>query len=76
MAMGTVAPLADSSLTFTRTSRKRSLDGPENGQLSDGDPDHDDSCSDIDVSSVLNGMGYMSHHHHLVLGQGHGPKVK
>ncbi|KAK3299983.1 uncharacterized protein B0H64DRAFT_414142 [Chaetomium fimeti] len=38
------------------------------------DSDHDDSGSDIDVSGALNGLGYLPHHHHLVLGQGPGPK--
>jgi len=28
----------------------------------------------VDVSGALNGLGYLSHHHHLVLGQGPGPK--
>ncbi|KAL2198921.1 fungal-specific transcription factor domain-containing protein [Corynascus similis CBS 632.67] len=49
------------------TSRKRSLDSPDGATLSEGD---DDSASDVDVSGALNGLGYLSHHHHLVLGQG------
>ncbi|KAK4251272.1 fungal-specific transcription factor domain-containing protein [Corynascus novoguineensis] len=49
------------------TSRKRSLDSPDRGTLSEGD---DASASDVDVSGALNGLGYLSHHHHLVLGQG------
>ncbi|KAK4129361.1 hypothetical protein N657DRAFT_660741 [Parathielavia appendiculata] len=53
-------------------SRKRSFDGRDSEILPDDrDTDDNDSCSDLNVSSVLNGMGYMSHHHHLVLGQGH-----
>lgn len=28
------------------------------------------------MSGALNGLGYMSHHHHLVLGHGNGPKVE
>ncbi|KAK4105639.1 hypothetical protein N658DRAFT_556074 [Parathielavia hyrcaniae] len=51
-------------------SRKRSLDGSDNGLLPDGDADDDDSGSDVDVGSVLNGMGYMSRH----LPQCNGPK--
>ncbi|KAL2130429.1 hypothetical protein VTI74DRAFT_6401 [Chaetomium olivicolor] len=58
----------------SRTSRKRSLCSPENGGLPELDPEHDDA-SDIDVNGALNGLGYMSHHHHLVLGQGPGPKA-
>jgi hypothetical protein len=27
------------------------------------------------VSGALNGLGYLPHHHHLVLGQGPGPKA-
>ncbi|KAK4155555.1 hypothetical protein C8A00DRAFT_31599 [Chaetomidium leptoderma] len=57
-------------------SRKRSLESSDRGALSDQDLDNpDDSGSDIDVSGALNGLGYMSHHHHLVLGQGPGPKA-
>ncbi|KAK4144755.1 fungal-specific transcription factor domain-containing protein [Dichotomopilus funicola] len=57
-------------------SRKRSLDSSDRGDPSDEGSDRDDSGSDIDVSGALNGLGYPSHHHHLVLGQGPGPKVK
>ncbi len=39
------------------------------------DSDDDLEPTDIDVSGALNGLGYMSHHHHLVLGHGNGPRV-
>ncbi|KAL2165542.1 hypothetical protein VTH06DRAFT_844 [Thermothelomyces fergusii] len=55
-----------------RTARKRSLDRSDRGTSSEGD---DDSGSDVDVSGALTGLGYLSHHHHLVLGQGSGPKA-
>ncbi len=58
-----------------RSTRKRSLDSSEEAP-SDDYLDQDDSASDIDVSGALNGLGYMSHHHHLVLSQGSGPKVE
>jgi len=67
-------PRDDGSNDGQQRSRKRSLDNSDKG-ASDRDSDHDDSGSDIDVSGALNGLGYLAHHHHLVLGQGPGPKA-
>jgi hypothetical protein len=74
--MEAIAPLLTSPPALTRSSRKRSFDNSDKEDPSHGDPDHDDSASDLDVSGALNGLGYLSHHHHLVLGQDAGPKVK
>ncbi|KAK3903044.1 hypothetical protein C8A05DRAFT_43644 [Staphylotrichum tortipilum] len=60
-----------------QTSKKRSRGSSDDkGAVSDGELDENDysSSSEIDVSDALSGLGYMSHHHHLVLGQGPGPK--
>ncbi|KAJ4290730.1 hypothetical protein N0V88_006479 [Collariella sp. IMI 366227] len=58
---------------------ERATDGEastQNGLLDEFDPDSDDaSDTDIDLSDALNGLGYMSHHHHLVLGHGAGQKA-
>ncbi len=65
-------------LPVSRASKKRSRGSSDDkGAISDGELDENDysSSSEIDVSDALNGLGYMSHHHHLVLGQGPGPKV-
>jgi hypothetical protein len=72
--MEAIAPLLTSSPASIRSSRKRSFDNSDKEDPSHGDPD--DSASDLDVSGALNGLGYLSHHHHLVLGQDVGPKVK
>jgi hypothetical protein len=74
--MKAIAPLLTSPSALIRSSRKRSFDVSDKEDPSHGDPDHDDSASDLDVSDALNGLGYLSHHHHLVLGQNADPKVK
>lgn len=58
-----------------RTSKKRSLDSPDYGDAFDGDADFDNQHSAAEVSDALNALGYMPHDHHLVLGNGSGPKV-
>ncbi|KAK4240862.1 hypothetical protein C8A03DRAFT_31028 [Achaetomium macrosporum] len=50
------------------------LESEDNGTPPDGDSE-DDGNSDVDISGALSGLGYMSHHYHLVLGQGPGPKT-
>lgn len=67
--------LLTGSSTPGRTSRKRSFVNPGKRAAFNGDPDDDLEASDIDVMGALNGLGYMSHHHHLVLGHGNGPRV-
>lgn len=57
-----------------RTSKKRSLDSPDYGDAFDGDADFDNQHSAAEVSDALNALGYMPHDHHLVLGNGSGPK--
>ncbi len=76
LAFEAVVPPLTGIPSLARTSRKRSLDSSDKGVSSDEDDDDDDSEPDIDVSGALNGLGYMSHHHHLVLGYGPGPKVE
>ncbi|KAK4191847.1 fungal-specific transcription factor domain-containing protein [Podospora australis] len=58
----------------SRASRKRAADSPDPTGLFDGTADEDEGPA-IDVSDALNALGYMPHDHHLVLGNGSGPKV-
>ncbi|KAK4180156.1 fungal-specific transcription factor domain-containing protein [Triangularia setosa] len=58
----------------SRNSKKRSLDSPGYGDAFDGEADHDNQHSAAEVSDALNALGYMPHDHHLVLGNGSGPK--
>jgi len=61
------------------SSRKRALDSiwsEDTDSAFAGSSRYDDSHGDIDASDALNALGYMPHHHHLVLGNGcNGPKV-
>ncbi|KAL2261242.1 hypothetical protein VTK26DRAFT_4533 [Humicola hyalothermophila] len=74
---GTTKPAKDelSSGSQSGTSRKHNLEGVDTEAPFDGDPEDGLDASDVDVSSALNGLGYMSHHHHLVLGHNDGPKA-
>ncbi|KAK0747779.1 fungal-specific transcription factor domain-containing protein [Apiosordaria backusii] len=56
------------------SSKKRGLDDGGYGDAFDGDADHDNAHSAAEVSDALNALGYMTHDHHLVLGNGNGPK--
>ncbi|KAK4204046.1 fungal-specific transcription factor domain-containing protein [Triangularia verruculosa] len=58
----------------SRPSKKRGLDGDGYGDVLDGVADHDNEYSAAEVSDALIALGYMSHDHHLVLGNGNGPK--
>jgi len=64
-------------LAWIRTSRKRSLESSD-GKWSPADEDGDDGDDDVsesDISGALSGLGYLSHHHQLVLGQ-ESPRVR
>ncbi|KAK3983910.1 fungal-specific transcription factor domain-containing protein [Cladorrhinum sp. PSN332] len=53
-----------SSDSQSRTCRKRTFDDSDE----QGPADHDDEPSGTDISGALNALGYLAHHHHLVLG--------
>ncbi|KAM7222164.1 hypothetical protein V8F06_002436 [Rhypophila decipiens] len=57
-----------------RLSRKRDIDSFGDGALDDALYE-DGEASEFDASDALNALGYMPHTHHLVLGNGIGPKI-
>ncbi|KAM7207091.1 hypothetical protein V8F33_000190 [Rhypophila sp. PSN 637] len=57
-----------------RLSRKRDIDSFGDGALNDALYE-DGETSEFDTSDALNALGYMPHTHHLVLGNGTGPKI-
>ncbi|KAK0618186.1 hypothetical protein B0T17DRAFT_459113, partial [Bombardia bombarda] len=59
----------------SRSSRKRNLDSSDDESPTEDMLYPDFQHTDFDVSVALNALGYMPHTHHLVLGNGAGPKV-
>lgn len=65
---------ADRYFRLPRLSKKRDIDSidggaPEDALYEDAEP------AGFNASDALNALGYMPHAHHLVLGNGSGPKV-
>lgn len=66
---------ADWPFRLTSLSKKRDIDSLDGGALEDALYE-DAEPAGFNASDALNALGYMPHTHHLVLGNGSGPKVR